>query len=344
MNASIFMDILKNTMNMISLRSLASIAVTSLMLAWAATGEVSAASKDAVKSSPDSLGKMTEGAGPEEGTAVTEPVQEKSEPAKKKKDKKAKEADEQESDKGSKESKEESRDSKEPREREQKEPKEKKTKVEAPSAAELAAQALVLERARLLKLEQTPFNSANNESAHKQDTLAPLTIRSGGNSLRSRLVPNRVYLPAKMIIGKPADFVVKGRPGSHVAIAMADKDSGAKPVFGQKLRLGPDRKLMAAGVVPASGILTLIVDMPIQGDLIGLPVFFETVIWQKPDFSDLELAAPVKSETVAEFADKPNAVLVAGEIIEKGRGLKFKPDSAVPLHQRGSSNLESGRP
>jgi hypothetical protein len=120
---------------------------------------------------------------------------------------------------------------------------------------------------------------------------------------------------------------------------MADKDSGAKQIFGQKLRLGADRKLMAAGTIPETGILTLIVDMPIQGDLIGLPVFFEAVIWQKDDFSDLEIATPVKSESAQEIADKANAVIVSGEKEQK-RGLRFTPGSGVPLYQE---NKDSGR-
>lgn len=150
-------------------------------------------------------------------------------------------------------------------------------------------------------------------------------------------------MPGKICIGKATDFVVKGRPGSQVAIAMADKDSGAKSLCGKNLRLGADRKLVAAGTIPESGVLTLVVDMPIQGDLIGLPVFFETAVWQNSDFSDIEIATPVKSETQAEIADKPNAVIVAEEKTAK-RGLRLVPDSAVPLHQRGNVGIESGRP
>jgi hypothetical protein len=214
------------------------------------------------------------------------------------------------------------------------------------ASAESAALAAAAERAQLLKTTLTPFNSPAVESQQDEGGLAPLSLHPGGNSLRnslsSRLVFNRVYLPGTLVIGRPAEFVVKGRAGSHVAIAMADKDSGAKPLGSINLRLGPDRKLAAAGTIPASGVLTLIVDMPVQGDLIGLPVFFETVIWQKPDFSDVELAAPVKSESAGEIAAKPNAIIVAGEKNQK-RGLRFVPDSGVPQNQQ-NVGLEAGRP
>ncbi|MBX9685596.1 MAG: hypothetical protein K2X27_02770 [Candidatus Obscuribacterales bacterium] len=220
----------------------------------------------------------------------------------------------------------------------------KEEKVE-PSAAELAAQAAVQERARLLKAMHTPFNSAVPESGSESASLESSSRLNSalGRGLSRRLAAYRVFLPGKLFIGKAADFVVKGRPGSQVAIAMADKDSGAKPLYGQVLRLGADRKLVAAGTIPESGILTLTVDMPIQGDLIGLPVYFETAVWQKPDFSDLEIASPVKSETSSEIEAKVNAVLVDGEKAQK-RGLRFVPDSGVPMYQRGNVSLESGKP
>ena len=199
-----------------------------------------------------------------------------------------------------------------------------------------------------LKTFPNPFATASSVEAAPEEAPTGLTLPPGTTrtrlSLAQRLVPLRVYLPGKMVIGKSADFVVKGRPGSHVAIAMADKDSGAKPILGRLLRLGPDRKVVGVGTIPESGVLTLTIDMPIQGDLIGLPVFFETAIWQKADFSDLEIASPVKSETVEEIADKPNGILVSEDKTEQKKGIRFVPDSGVPLHQRGNVSLESGRP
>lgn len=203
----------------------------------------------------------------------------------------------------------------------------------------------------VLKTMTTPFSSPNQSSAPENKPLSNTISLSGNDSplrtrgLGQRFSQNRVFLPPKMIIGRIHEFVVKGRPGSNVAIAMADKDSGAKDIFGHAIRLGPDRKVVGGGVIPESGLLTVYVEMPIQGDLIGLPVFFETAIWQKPDFSDLELANPVKSETVEEIANKPNGILVSEEKAEQKRGIRFVPESGVPLHQRGNGvSLESGRP
>ena len=99
---------------------------------------------------------------------------------------------------------------------------------------------------------------------------------------------------------------------------------------------------MAAGTIPDAGVLTLIVDMPIQGDLIGLPVFFETVIWQSPDFADVELAMPIKSETAGDIADKANAIIVAGEKNQK-RGLRFTTSAGASQYQQ-NTGLDSGRP
>lgn len=203
----------------------------------------------------------------------------------------------------------------------------------------------------ILKSMTTPFSTSFPTPAiTNSGSAGAISLTGNASSLRSRglgqrFSQNRVFLPPKMIIGRIAEFVVKGRPGSKVAIAMADKDSGAKAILGHDLRLGPDRKVVGGGVIPETGVLTVYVEMPIQGDLIGLPVFFETALWQKSDFSDLEIANPVKSETVEEIADKPNGILVSEEKAEQKRGLRFVPDSSVPLHQRGNgTSLESGRP
>ncbi len=323
---------------MISLRSLVLIPLSLLLLTGsapgrAADGNLKSSQADAVtEESPGAVpadpsapsGKVLEGPGKLTEEAAPDPVAEEDKPKKKRGlfGPKSKESEET---------------------AEEKEAKPKKGDPPPPTAAEIAAAEAAAERAKLLKGMRTPFNTSNSESAGDNPDFGAVSLptRSLRSTLSQRLVPNRVYLPGKMIIGKPHEFVVKGKPGSQVAVAMADKDAGAKPIKGREIRLGADRKLVAAGTIPETGILTLIVDMPIQGDLIGLPVFFETVIWQKPDFSDLEIASPVKSETVAEFADKPNAVVVAGEAGSKGRAIKF--DTSMPAYQRGNPNIQSGR-
>ena len=202
----------------------------------------------------------------------------------------------------------------------------------------------------LLKTMPTPFGAAvESGQASKSDTAA-LTIQAAAAAPRSplsrRLLPCRVYLPGRVVIGKPAEFVVKGRPGNYAAVAMADKNSGAKPICAHEIRLGSDRKMMTLGRIPESGVLSLFVDIPIQGDLIGQHLYFETVVWSCADFSDLEIAAPVKSEIGDDDREHVNGVVVRAEADQK-RGIRFVPDSGIPLHQRskaGSPSLDSGRP
>lgn len=204
----------------------------------------------------------------------------------------------------------------------------------------------------LLKTFPTPFSTSGEADRPIKNELAPLSLQPattevGGRSILSRrLISCRVYFPGRCIIGKPAEFVIKGRPGYHVAIAMADKNSGARPIAGHAIRLGADRKLMTLGTIPDSGVLSLFVDVPIQGDLIGQHLYFETAVWSRADFSDLEIASPVKSEIGDDDREHVNGVVVSAEAEQK-RGIRFVPDSGVPLNQRdkaGSVSLDSGRP
>jgi hypothetical protein len=161
-------------------------------------------------------------------------------------------------------------------------------------------------------------------------------------SLSDRLIQSRLYLPGRMLIGRTAEFTIKGRPGYFAALAMADKDSGAKPIYGHALRLGPDRKVVSVGQIPEDGILHLVIDTPIEGDLIGQPLYFEAAIWSRPDFGDVEIASTVTSEGQPGVR---NGVIVAAEPNEK-RGVKFVPETTMPsmkvLDQ--ASGLNSGRP
>ncbi|MGH9552040.1 MAG: hypothetical protein ACRD3W_21820, partial [Terriglobales bacterium] len=136
---------------------------------------------------------------------------------------------------------------------------------------------------------------------------------------------------------------IKGKANSWVAIAMADKDKGAKPIVGHDIRLGPDRKVIAVGQIPASGVLVLTMDTPIEGDLIGLCLYFEAALWTKPDFSDLQLAQVVSSESQE---GGKNGVIIAGEPTRKGHGIKLGGDTnMVPMSQRVNNfGLETGKP
>lgn len=156
-------------------------------------------------------------------------------------------------------------------------------------------------------------------------------------SLADRLVPSRLYLPGRMVLGKLAEFTIKGKPGSFVAIAMADRNSGAKPINGISIRLGPDRKVVAIGKIPESGVVTLTVETPIQGDLIGQFLYFEAALWTKDDMSDVQIASTVTSETEGAAG---NGVVIAQEVTHK-RGIHIVPDAAVPLTQRAGLGINS---
>jgi hypothetical protein len=206
----------------------------------------------------------------------------------------------------------------------------------------------------LLKTTPTPFGAAapnvgGTWEFSEQSSLDANPIASAARtavlprrSLSDRLVQSRLYLPGRMVLGRPAEFTIKGRPGYHAALAMADKDAGAKPIYGHALRLGPDRKLVSLGDIPSEGVLQLVIETPIEGDLIGQNLFFEAAIWQRPDFSDLEIATPVNSE--GQIGVK-NGVLVSAESEQK-RGIRFVPDSTMPTQKilESSFGVGSGRP
>jgi len=212
----------------------------------------------------------------------------------------------------------------------------------ADSAAPSASGRLVPGTGLKLSLGQAT-SPAGAGSASTSSATHSLLSRLPHRSLSDRLVSSRLYLPGRMILGKPAEFTIKGKPGSSVALAMADKDAGAKPIYEHRIRLGADRKVVSVGKIPDSGVIELVIETPIQGDLVGQYLFFEAALWTQPDFSDLEIAAPVTSEGQVGIQ---NGVLIAAEAEQK-RGLRFVPDSAVPLLQRdlpSGHTLDSGRP
>lgn len=168
-----------------------------------------------------------------------------------------------------------------------------------------------------------------------RDRLNNITTRS----LSDRLVQSRIYLPGRMVLGQPAEFVIKGKPGAMVALAMSQDNSGAKPIYGHVLRLGADRKLVGIGQFPDSGITTLLINTPIEGDLIGGHLYFEAAIWTKPDFSDVEIAQAVGSEGQS----INNGVSIAADIPQK-KGPKLVPAAAVPFTLQRTEGLGSGKP
>jgi len=232
------------------------------------------------------------------------------------------------------------------------EPKEKvkgKSKEDIKEEEELEAEYLAHQKelSALLKTVKTPFGSAEGEGDKgSEGELSPVTIsgsssRAGRLSLGQRLLQSKLYMPGRMMIGHFAEFTVRGRPGYWAALAMADRDKGAKPIYGRDIRLGPDRKVVALGKIPASGVLQLKVFTPIAGDLIGSNLFFEAAIWPENNPAQLELAQPVSSETQA--ASTANSVVIIGEG-ERKHGLKFVPDNTSPYAHADGPGISSGRP
>lgn len=200
----------------------------------------------------------------------------------------------------------------------------------------------------MLKTLPTPFTRGSQQiaSANNEPITEPISI-SGRRTLASRLrlsdrlVPPRLYLPGRMILGRSEEFIVKGKPGAWAAIAMADKNSGAKDIAGHKIRLGPDRKLVSLVRIGEGGIGQMFVETPVQGDMIGQNFFFEAVVWSKDDFSDAEVCQTISPEQT-EGAD--NGVLVAAEA-EVKKGVKFGTTTALPPSQHSiPGSLDSNKP
>jgi hypothetical protein len=196
----------------------------------------------------------------------------------------------------------------------------------------------------LFKTMKTPFGTNGAPDAKgsaDEDALGLIQLnapeaRPARVSLNDRLTGGpRMFLPDRMTLGHTSEFLIKAPPGSKVAIAMADKDKGAKPICGKTLRLGADRKLVAVGVVPETGLINLFVEAPIQGDLIGEQLFFEGAVWTKPDFSDLRIASCIPSQKTG---TEDNGVIVAADVEHKDEGF-FQLGKTKP-----TINLQDNKP
>ncbi len=202
----------------------------------------------------------------------------------------------------------------------------------------------------LMKTLRTPFTTTVLNESHKYYSaddaigLTPIAISSKSvslnrNSLEERFHGPKLFLPSRMVLGECSEFVVKGSPGSYAAIAMSESNKGAKPLSGHKLRLGADRKLVSLGIIPETGMLSLFVETPIQGDLVDSSLYFEGVIWSKPDFSDLQMTSTVLT---CQNSSDENGVVVAGQQEKKHRAIIF--DVSKPMSTRAVGGLSSGQP
>jgi hypothetical protein len=98
-----------------------------------------------------------------------------------------------------------------------------------------------------------------------------------------------IYKPSKLIIGQENTFKVKAAPGSTVSLMISASNSGAKPFYGQALRLGIDQST-TKGIVPENGLLEIKFSLPNQKDLDGKVAYFEVAVWKNDDFRDVKIA------------------------------------------------------
>ena len=203
-----------------------------------------------------------------------------------------------------------------------------------------------------LKETKTPFTLGgpvqDQAETSGSSNLQAVTLGAGKKrpkSLQDRLLPPRLYLPSRMILGKPSQFTVKGKAGLWVAIAMANRNTGAKPVAGNDIRLGPDRKVIALGKIPDNQVLTLEAYTPISGDLLGGNLYFEAALWKDGDPTHAEIAQTIQVEP-QEGSNNGNGVLVSAPA-ERKHGVRIVPNTVAPISVRNSQSgmtLDSGHP
>jgi hypothetical protein len=124
---------------------------------------------------------------------------------------------------------------------------------------------------------------------HAQGTLEVITLPFSDKPKFQLDESPRMYLPSKLVIGQDNLFVIKGKPGAKVSIAMSLSNDGSKPLLGKYLRLG-STELTIEGNISATGIVELKYKPENDKTLVEQSRYFEAVIWSKDDFSDLEVA------------------------------------------------------
>lgn len=197
----------------------------------------------------------------------------------------------------------------------------------------------------LLTTMRTPFSAveqADQWQASINSNPDEIAIAHVDESLSSRLSARitqpRLYLPGTMVLGEVAEFTIHAKPGKWCALAIADKNAGAKPVLGHTLRLGPDRKVVAITQIPSSGVGTMLVETPIEGDLVGGNLYFEAALWSNTDMSDVEFAQCVASNSAAGQTGS-NGVLIAGQP-GKTKGIRVIPDTRPLVIKQTSLNSD----
>lgn len=133
-----------------------------------------------------------------------------------------------------------------------------------------------------------------------EETLAEISLPPSEKPQLNIGDTSRVYLPSRLVIGQDNIFIIKGKPGKKVSLAISSSNRGANPLFGKKLRLGETEQTLEANI-PATGILELVYKLPNDTSLVNRTKYFEVALWSKDDFSDLEIAktiSPAAKETL----------------------------------------------
>ncbi len=122
-------------------------------------------------------------------------------------------------------------------------------------------------------------------------------------------VSAEIYKPSKLIIGSSTLFAIKAKPGTHVSLLFSGNNTGIQPFYGQELRLGAIIDKID-GIVGKTGLAEIKIKLPEDKDLIGKIMYFEAVVWQKKDFSDM---AKAKIIGINGQATGSNALVIAGK-------------------------------
>jgi hypothetical protein len=93
--------------------------------------------------------------------------------------------------------------------------------------------------------------------------------------LNSLLVKKtELYLPARLILGEEAKFVVRAQAGDQVKVFLSPKNQGFELADGVLLRVGETPEVLT-GVVPQTGVLELKMPIPANEDLNGKVLYID---------------------------------------------------------------------
>jgi hypothetical protein len=83
-----------------------------------------------------------------------------------------------------------------------------------------------------------------------------------------------LYLPARLILGEEARFVVRAQPGDQVKVFLSPKNEGFELTDGVLLRVGEDPQVLT-GVIPQTGVLELKMPVPANEELNGKILYID---------------------------------------------------------------------